>query len=348
MTDKPGQPAASPNFQVPQFDGHVDVGYFITCLKKQLKLMSEPKGQPFYISEKPSKKPPKAVVKQLTCQHICSSSSQIWPVTQRSTLQTWLSKMRAHSSITRTSFGSGEADPSCTQKLAGSKPSRYGAGHILQRFRTPKLQKNLLTIQVATLEDAVRAGNEFLQVKMAGGRPNSNIRQMAKPSLPTNREMRGKLLQTRFSNWLTKTNFSKLNFLMLLPREEKGSRKNHGNQKGKLASNPAQEQKASYHESTDSGIKQGSQQQLRLLLAKGHPTHNSCRQDRLKTTLQQPPSMTADPALVTRRTTPVGSEVSSSRFQASRPPGAKIVIDQLGTVQIDNTITYRRTDSAID
>ena len=56
--------------------------------------------------------------------------------------------------------------------------------------------------------------------------------------------------------------------------------------------------------------------------------------------------MTADPALVTRRTTPVGSEVSSSRFQASRPPGVKIVIDQLGTVQIDST-TYR-TDSAID
>ena len=40
------------------------------------------------------------------------------------------------------------------------------------------LQRHLLAVPIHTLEDAVRAGNEYLQIKPAGERGGTNIRQV--------------------------------------------------------------------------------------------------------------------------------------------------------------------------
>ena len=102
-----------------------------------------------------------------------------------------LSPREAHSKLSFRKRGLTEV-ARLIQAAYGNLPAANQADIVLDTFCNAL--RHLLAIQVPTLEDAVHAGNEFLEVKMAGGQPNSNIRQMAKPSLPTNREMRGKLL----------------------------------------------------------------------------------------------------------------------------------------------------------
>ena len=52
----------------------------------------------------------------------------------------------------------------------GELPVEYQAGI--------KLQRHLLAVPTHTLEDAVRAGNEFLQIKPGGEKGNTSVRQI--------------------------------------------------------------------------------------------------------------------------------------------------------------------------
>ena len=64
----------------------------------------------------------------------------------------------------------------------GDLPPEHRAGMRMETFCNTlgylPLQRHLLAVPIHTLEDAVRAGNEYLQIKPAGERGGTNIRQV--------------------------------------------------------------------------------------------------------------------------------------------------------------------------
>ena len=64
----------------------------------------------------------------------------------------------------------------------GELPVEYQAGMKLETFCSTlgyvPLQRHLLAVPTHTLEDAVWAGNKFLQIKPGGEKSNTSIRQI--------------------------------------------------------------------------------------------------------------------------------------------------------------------------
>ena len=94
--------------------------------------------------------------------------------------RSWLSTLRKEY---RTSLQEHAAEVERLIAIAyGELPVEYQAGMNLETFCSTlgymPLQRHLLAVPTHTLEDAVRAGNEFLQIKPGGEKGNTSVRQI--------------------------------------------------------------------------------------------------------------------------------------------------------------------------
>ena len=179
LAARPVLPAPAPQFKAPQYNGQSDVEYFISRFED----ISDANGWRDSTALLHFREALKENAEG------CGRAPSVLAVYAALRARFGLSPREARSRLStlrkeyRTSLQ--EHAPEVERLIAiayGELPVEYQAGMKLETFCSTlghmPLQRHLLAVPTHTLEDAVRAGNEFLQIKPGGEKGNTSVRQI--------------------------------------------------------------------------------------------------------------------------------------------------------------------------
>lgn len=179
LAARPMLPTPAPQFKAPQYNGQGDVEYFISRFEE----ISDANGW----GDAAALLHLREALKENA--EGCGRAPSVMAVYAALRARFGLSPREARSRLStlrkeyKTSLQEHAAEVERLITIAyGELPVEYQAGMKLETFCSTlgymPLQRHLLAVHTHTLEDAVRAGNEFLQIKPGGEKNNTSIRQV--------------------------------------------------------------------------------------------------------------------------------------------------------------------------
>ena len=176
---RPMLPAHAPQFKAPQYNGQGYVEYFISRFEEISDANRWEDAAALLHLREALKKNAEG----------CGRAPSVLAVYAALRARFGLSPREARSRLStlrkehRTSLQEHAAEVERLIAIAyGELPVEYQAGMKLETFCSTlgymPLQRHLLAVPTHTLEDAVRAGNEFLQIKPGGEKGNTSVRQI--------------------------------------------------------------------------------------------------------------------------------------------------------------------------
>ena len=179
LAGSPILPAPAPQFRAPQYNGQGDVEYFVSRFEAVSDANDWGHAAALLHLREALKEDAEGCGKAATVPAVYAALRARFGLSPREA-RSRLSTLRKEY---RTSLQEHAAEVERLITIAyGELPIEYQAGLKAETFCSTlgymPLQRHLLAVPANTLKDAVRAGNEFLQIKPGGEKSNTNIRQV--------------------------------------------------------------------------------------------------------------------------------------------------------------------------
>ena len=179
LAGRPVVPAPAPQFRAPQYNGQGDVEYFVSRFEAVSDANDWGHAAALLHLREALKEDAEGCGKAPTVPAVYAALRARFGLSPREA-RSRLSTLRKEY---RTSLQEHAAEVERLISIAyGELPIEYQAGLKVETFCSTlgymPLQRHLLAVPAHTLEDAVRAGNEFLQIKPGGEKSHASIRQI--------------------------------------------------------------------------------------------------------------------------------------------------------------------------